>query len=273
MFGILCVDLGDEAVSSIQAMTNGKVITISKAKASLRRFIYLSEILRNAIKLSQHNFVIVRTSWVQELANADEDFIAGARALDRVFLRFGAVHLVSPGVFQKAVVKMGTLQSPRNDIIVGNDSDAVARAIEQVRLQRESQLGFALKAGITNLSGSPTAKTVLVGEQINPYLEFTHWPFFDDRDSAKFISLALEKSSVLESEIMWTNAIHTNESLVIKVLLSYRPALKVVALGNVAHEKLSNLGISHRRVAHPQYARRFDSNGNYDVVLEQAIKG
>lgn len=272
MLGILCVDLGDEAVAKLQAITGSKALMVSRTKASSRRFIYLSEILRKAVTVSQRNFVIVNTNWVRELAEASDDFIAGARAMDRIMLRFGAVNVIRPETYAKAVLKMGTLQGQRRDIVMFNGQN-LSRLVELAEDLRATVPEFMLDSKINNISGSPTAKALLVGEKINPYLEFVHWPFFDDRDSAKYISLALEKSNVLESDLAWTNAVHTNESMMAKTIKDLKPSIRVVALGGVAHEKLNDLGIDHTRVAHPQYARRFETYGDYDVVLEQAIRG
>ena len=114
---------------------------------------------------------------------------------------------------------------------------------------------------------------MLVGEKINPYLNFSHWPFFDDRDSARYISLSLERINIPEPDLLWTNATHPSEGLLVQTLVTHLPNLAVVSLGNVAHEKLVSLGISHRRVTHPQHARRFGQPESYDIALERAIRG
>ena len=271
MLGILCVDSDDQTVQAIQAKTDAVVVVVAKQSTS-RRFIYFADIVRKTIKLSRRRFVIVKSNWIKELAEASDDFIGAARAIDRIFLRFGAVNVVTPATYKTAVIKMNTLQCPRPDVVIW-ERGSIDELINLAEKRRLQQADFALSPELTNLSGSPTAKAVLVGEQINPYLQFVHWPFFDDRDSARFISQSLEKANIIESDLMWTNAVHTNESLIIQTLLCHWPALRVVALGQVAHDTLNTLGIEHRRVAHPAHARRFDANGHYDLSLDQAIRG
>jgi hypothetical protein len=247
---------------------------IEVRRTSSRRFIYLADIVRKAIKQSCDNLVIIRTSWVKELAEAEDDFIPGARAIDRVLLRFGAVHVVQPQAFTKAITKMGTLQTPRDDVILYDGlKTTLTKAVDKVREMRETQIELGLDPTVNNLSGHIRGRCVLVGEKINPYLQFSHWPWFDDHDSAAYISKALEEANIVEQDLLWTNAVHPNEGLIVQALMAKKPSLRVVAMGNVAHEKLDALGIGHFRVTHPQHARRFDYHGGYSATLEQAIRG
>jgi hypothetical protein len=194
--------------------------------------------------------------------------------MDRVLLRFGTIHVVQALTFTTAITKMGTLQTPRGDIILwDNLQTTLLQAIDKVREMRETQVELGLDPTVNNLSGHIRGRCVMVGEKINPYLQFSHWPFFDDRDSAAYISNALEEANIIEQDLLWTNAVHPSEGLIVQSLVVKKPSLRVVALGNVAHEKLDALGISHFRVTHPQYARRFDHHGGYSATLEQAIRG
>jgi hypothetical protein len=273
MQGILCAELHSMVVDQLKEMTGAVVFEVSKRVAVKRRFIYLAKMIHDAIQQSKDTFVIMSTNWVKELAEADYDFIGAARAMDRVLLRFGAVHVVTESSFHAASVKMGTLQCPRQDVIILS-SESPAQLAKLADDQRRRQSALALDPSILNLSGSPTAaKAILVGERINPYLDFEHWPFFDDLDSANFISHALEKGNVTEPSLAWTNAEHGQEDRIILEVLKLKPSIRVVALGQVAHEKLTSFGIVHSRVSHPQHARRFESRSNYDVILEQLIRG
>jgi hypothetical protein len=271
MLGLLCVALEDQAVEALQRVTDAVVVPIERANSSTRRFIYLANVLERAIRFLPHRFVIVRTNWIQELADAPDEFIGAARALDRVFSRFCAVNVIRENTLQRALVKMETLQIPRRDVLLA-EHHSTEEIVSTSQTLRALQLNLALDPTLVNLSGSPSAKALLVGERINPYLSFPHWPFFDDRDSARYISEALEKACIVEQDLLWTNS-QPSKNSVIQIIMAQYPRLKAVALGNVAHEELDRLEVPHARVAHPQYARRFDSKGNYDVVLEKAIRG
>jgi len=279
MRGLICIDdFSHEMVDLIQKVVGptvkSSVIRVDKSSSS-RRFIYLTEIVRKSIDLSCDHLVIVCTNWVKELADSSENFLAAARAIDRVMLRFGAVNIITSSTLQKALLKCETLQAPRPDVIVWTGSHTPRVAIERMTALRHSQFPEALDPRLKNLSGHIRARAVLVGEEINRYLDFEHWPFFDDRDAASYISLALEKSNVLESDLMWTNIIHPTEANLIQALMVWKPTLKIIAMGNVAHEGLRKLGLTPiRRVSHPAWVRRFKHNqiDHYSEVLDRAIR-
>lgn len=278
MCGLICIDdLGHEVINIAQRVagpaTKLVVIRVDKS-SSLRRFIYLAEVIRKSLQISCDNLVVVCTNWIKELAEDPENNVGAARAIDRVMLRFGAVNIVTSATLKKALVKLETLQAPRMDVIEWNGEPAIRKAIERVQAFRQTQWPEALNPKLTNVSGHLRARAIMVGEKINPYMGWDHWPFFDDRDAALFISQALEKANILESDLMWTNVIHPTESMVVDQLLVWKPTLKVVAMGEVAHAKLSKLNIKYyRRVSHPAWVRRFKHDiGYYADILDRAIR-
>lgn len=281
MLGILCVDadLPSVAVDYLSTKTNAcmcPIMVMAEPAITPRRFIYLANELNRAIEQASQRLVIIRTTWVKELAAAPEDWTGAARAIDRILLRFGAVSITQAETLQMAALKMASVQSPRPDIITFTGRESLDEAITQLVNIRRTRglLPFSFDATTRNLSGSlSTAKAILVGDRINPYLPFEHWPFFDDRNAALYMSQALEKAGIPETMLAWTNANHPTGLGLILAMASARPSARLIALGEAASKSLDRLGLQHTRISHPAHARRFESQANYDLILDRVIRG
>jgi hypothetical protein len=121
--------------------------------------------------------------------------------------------------------------------------------------------------------GSPKARFLLVGEQVNTNVTSTDWAFFSDRGSSGFINEAIIEAKIPETDLAFVNARRmSGEPKLLKPILDRLPNLEaVVALGRVAEEILSGQGVQFRHVPHPAYVKRFKQNnvGAYAQMLKE----
>jgi thymidylate kinase len=121
--------------------------------------------------------------------------------------------------------------------------------------------------------GSPKARFLLVGEQVNTNVTSTDWAFFSDRGSSGFINEAIIEARIPETDLAFVNARRVSgEPKLLKPILDRLPNLEaVIALGRVAEEILSGQGIQFRHVPHPAYVKRFKQNnvGAYAQMLKE----
>lgn len=118
--------------------------------------------------------------------------------------------------------------------------------------------------------GSPRAKLLVVGEQVNAKIQEVDLPFMDDGGSSAFLDDCL-KAGYLESEVAYCNAYNINgvpnrfERWAMRLKV---PLPNVVALGKKAAKLLSQQGIPHTSLPHPQYVKRFQ-NGKKAEYAQQ----
>jgi hypothetical protein len=132
---------------------------------------------------------------------------------------------------------------------------------ELLELARDRALGGKPAAPLSwsGYVGSPTPRLLLVGDQRNDgprsRLEFprafTPW---DAAGSAAYLMSTLVLGD-MRRDVGIVNAHELGVNLVDVEKLDPRPT--VVALGRLASKTLTNLGIEHEAVPHPQYVRRF----------------
>lgn len=132
-----------------------------------------------------------------------------------------------------------------------------------------------------NLSGSLlSCKALLVGERAADPSRRCLWPFYSHKGSAAYLTRSLHRSLVPELDVAFVNAYsaYTQStkplSTVIEWISQHRPSARVVALGREAAHALEDVGChDYVHVPHPQWARRFNHHGDYNVKLEAAIYG
>lgn len=99
-------------------------------------------------------------------------------------------------------------------------------------------------------------------------------PFCSDDGCSGWLNKLLEAENVPEEKLFWINALYSNGDKA--VLWPYIEVMKpssVIALGNVAEGCCRQRGISHEKVPHPQYWKRFRSRERYPLldVLQQCL--
>lgn len=149
--------------------------------------------------------------------------------------------------------------------------------------------GDSLPRGVL---GSPSARVLFVGEQVNLNKTRTDLPFFSLTGSSAFLCQAMIAAQVDESQIAIVNACgpyHTIKNLdsrshksanKYKDLVRIKESIgflggdmilptikKVVALGKVADHALTSQGIEHVTLPHPSYVKRF-KNGHLDKYVD-----
>lgn len=127
----------------------------------------------------------------------------------------------------------------------------------------------AFPADWTNISGRADATRsgyLFVGEALSPRCDtwaprIPRWPWCDnDRHlaSATWLNQALHHLTMREDRMIFTNAIDEDNRLPQLLNLAEVWPLKVIALGNVAADRIERLGHKDAvRVMHPQAHRRF----------------
>ena len=131
------------------------------------------------------------------------------------------------------------------------------------------------------LSGSlRCCQALLVGERAMHLDAPVNWPFYSNKESAAYLTKALHKARICETDIAITNArsvrnnTRDNFMKIIRWLKENRQDVRIVALGNEAKKSVQFHGYSVDAVLpHPQWARRFDHHGDYHMQLKAAVYG
>ncbi len=122
--------------------------------------------------------------------------------------------------------------------------------------------------------GSPIAKALLVGEQVNARVQELDLPFMDGSGSSAYLDEALQLVGFREEELAFCNAKDRDGTAnsFSPWLSRFQIAPKVVALGGVASEILVSQKIAHCKVPHPQYWKRFNHSKlqEYANMLKEA---
>jgi thymidylate kinase len=148
-------------------------------------------------------------------------------------------------------------------------SDYVKRAADRLELWRKRQFQPALLFSNQNVLGhAALAKFLFVGDKCNQKHRDMLWPFYEYGNCSLFMTECLHDLGFREELGMWTNA---NAGADFRILLEFRPNLKVIALGAEAHGALCAAHVAHEVVPHPQYGRRFDRDG-FKKQLEGVLK-
>ena len=114
------------------------------------------------------------------------------------------------------------------------------------------------------------ARYLMVGDSVN-YPDYTKcWPFVGYKHSTLFMTEVMHDLNCKEEEFMWTNA-DCSECHICQ-LVSDKPELRVIALGNKASQILDSLKVAHLSVPHPSYGMRFMGHAKWKAVLESALR-
>jgi hypothetical protein len=158
----------------------------------------------------------------------------------------------------------------------GKDMKKVGkRLVEKLTDRQSKQLSLAREPAHPNFLGYiPEATHLFVGEALGDPNGWSKWPFFGRDKSADFLNRSLHQIAWPEQNGVWTNAEDPDYNLT--RICSAKPTLKVIALGQKAHDRCIKEGIHHVTIPHPQWSRRFDYEGKikgpYHELLEKAIK-
>lgn len=115
--------------------------------------------------------------------------------------------------------------------------------------------------------GSPTAKYLFVGEQVNVKKAWVDLPFFDVRGVSVYLAEVLEKAGIKEEDCAFVNCWNQDHEL--NVLRG--KGKRVIALGRRVHFILKQSLFDHRYLPHPNYVRRFNQKRTYVRKLKAVL--
>lgn len=136
--------------------------------------------------------------------------------------------------------------------------------VHRAALERASQYLPAVRhPNGYNVAGHlARASHLMVGETLSPRVGLLRYPFGDPSaiGCSAWFTQQLDRALILEEHLLWTNASNqiTGENH-LRRLLFLKPALRVVALGHVAKQALTELGVTPALVlSNPQHQHRFN---------------
>ena len=138
--------------------------------------------------------------------------------------------------------------------------------------RKKSQYRGALNSSDGNFTGFlGTAKYMFIGEELGDPEGPIRWPFYAKTGSPDYLNKTLHSFNFDEIKAVWTNAIN-NDAHAVDVLVQ-NPELKVICMGGIAKKKCKEWGIRpHKVIHHPQWARRFNHNGDKGKPYAQEIQ-
>lgn len=153
------------------------------------------------------------------------------------------------------------------------DSSQVDNLLQSAEMYADDQAAPSLTQ-LPGFLGNPWATRLLVGDRRNSslsYVEATHKRAFTPTNRAGSSSYLLDSMirAGLSQNIGLVNAYEDGIDVNLVKTLSEVHVSKVVALGAMASTKLTDLGIEHATVPHPQWWRRFrhkDMQGYVDLL-------
>lgn len=277
----------NQRAAAIEAFrARGASIIIAHGKRSLtdRPFTHLTAALRLASRISKHRLVVVTASWLDVLtsklgASGIEDitedtfkdvtkelheWIVTSRILDRVGLRYGALHCCPEAVASIAEAAFSGFEAHPSTFLVNRRAQWADMAIVSLSFTRCVYPDQDRVLDSMNLNGNiADAEYLLVGDRINPkFRHFNHWPFHDDAASAFFITSLLHLLGIPETRLAWSNARGPDAEVLVQ--FTQHRKLNVIALGKEATKGLVAMGITPMAtVPHPSWARRFNKRNEY----------
>lgn len=138
----------------------------------------------------------------------------------------------------------------------------------------------------TGMIGSPTAKYLIVGEQINKKRSKVDLPFYLTTGSSLYLWAALDMAGIKEGDLAFVNACkpasrvadkhrHRRKSTHHRDLSNIKEVLpwfeRAIALGQVAARVCKESGINFVSLPHPSWHRRFRGGYLYEYI--EALKG
>lgn len=120
-----------------------------------------------------------------------------------------------------------------------------------------------------NYLNPSSGKILIVGEKPNPNKDWKpeRVPFCSNGHCSGWLNKKLDDCNIDENKLQWLNAfddygVETSREELLKRL----PAIKVIALGNVASKWLDKNDVEHVKIPHPQYWKRFKSKEEYPLI-------
>lgn len=115
-------------------------------------------------------------------------------------------------------------------------------------------------------AGNAHAKIALVGEafgEVKDHDPLYQWPFasFSQHGCSRWLTEQLEIGGIREEQLFWANA-----DTIEPGGWDVESVEHIVALGQTAHERLTELGYIHHTVGHPQHAKRFHNGQPYELI-------
>lgn len=132
-----------------------------------------------------------------------------------------------------------------------------------------------------NVLGSPNAKLLIIGEQVNTRKTLTDWAFFAYDSSSGYLNEALMRAEIPEEDLAFCNAIKVNNERrdLLEVLQRMPKFVRAICLGRKAEEVCRKQQIPHIQLPHPSYWKRF-KHGNMSIyadmfktAYEEAVNG
>lgn len=269
-------------------------------------FDYHTAGIHRVSKISQRRLAVLDRSWPSEKIYAD-CYRGGSywpmmgRMIDRVVLKHAGIYvfcLTDPavadarheqlklrrremfdskmGVIAKSYLDLYQSMNHRTDVVKyeiaveGQCMESFADAVVKLALDwRGKQYQNALNPSDHNVLGHlHSAKVLFVGDKTNPKFNRIRWPFYDHSNCSLHLAGSLDRFGFDESSAMWTNA--NEDPWHVADILDAKP-IPVIAFGDNASDALKRTGIKHSKLPHPQWARRFDHDGNYGKTVLDAV--
>lgn len=162
----------------------------------------------------------------------------------------------------------------------GVDMGAFCRsAVSYLMAWRGAQYVKALDCNEQNVLGNmDQAFYLMIGDEVNakPQAKRLQWPFHEYGNSSLFMADVMQDLRYTERDLMWVNCNGPNGLDHIKWILSQKPSIKGICLGDKAHSAVLCLGEPFRsqcrEVWHPSYVRRFGKRDEFLQQLKGALK-
>lgn len=159
--------------------------------------------------------------------------------------------------------------------IEGRDIDVyidMVMSVLQSRLMKQYEP--ALHLHTKNFAGHlHEANIIFVGDRVNSKMRAVSWPFYDFGNCSEFFADVLHELMFDETRAVYVNAHDGNGPLHVNDCLRAKPYMKVICLGNQAHETMSQFKRRINKIMHPSYAKRFNKRAEFLQELTEAING
>lgn len=133
----------------------------------------------------------------------------------------------------------------------------------------ERRIQLAQETGAPFGVGSYTQGIILiVGEQAsNPEDAPEQQPFCTTKGCSGWLNKMLEIESIPEEALFWVNALNNDSTNIdLQKLVDELKPTCVLALGSVADQVCTEQGVTHEKIYHPQYWKRFRSKERYPLL-------
>lgn len=109
---------------------------------------------------------------------------------------------------------------------------------------------------------------LILGEQASdPINDPEQMPFFSTKACSGWLNWQLEQGCIPEEKMFWLNVLNNDGSPadICGTIDRMKPS-EVIALGKIASNACTKLGLKHYYYPHPQYWKRFRSKEDYPLI-------